>query len=72
MYSPSEESSVAFEAKKLTIGELKEKARTLRKHVIRMTTEAGSGHPSSSLSAADVVTALFFGGFKMANVADVK
>ena len=54
---------MAFEAKKLTIGELKEKARTLRKHVIRMTTEAGSGHPSSSLSAADVVTALFFGGF---------
>src|SRR5438445_13371195 len=28
-----------------------------------MTTEAGSGHPSSSLSAAEVVTALYFGGF---------
>jgi transketolase len=28
-----------------------------------MTTEAGSGHPSSSLSATDVVTALYFGGF---------
>src|SRR5262245_16438512 len=28
-----------------------------------MTTEAGSGHPSSSLSAVEVVTALYFGGF---------
>ena len=27
-----------------------------------MTTEAGSGHPSSSLSATEVVTALYFGG----------
>src|SRR5205085_127241 len=26
-------------------------------------TEAGSGHPSSSLSAVEVVTALYFGGF---------
>ncbi|MCA9099031.1 MAG: transketolase, partial [Planctomycetaceae bacterium] len=28
-----------------------------------MTTAAGSGHPSSSLSAVEVVNALFFGGF---------
>src|SRR4051812_8401126 len=28
-----------------------------------MTTEAGSGHPSSSLSATEFVTALYFGGF---------
>lgn len=28
-----------------------------------MTTEAGSGHPSSSMSAVEVVTALYFGGF---------
>ncbi|MCA8999295.1 MAG: transketolase, partial [Planctomycetaceae bacterium] len=34
-----------------------------RKHIIRMTTEAASGHPSSSLSATEVVTALYFGGF---------
>ena len=43
--------------------ELKERATTLRRHIIRMTTAAGSGHPSSSLSAVEVVTALFFGGF---------
>ena len=36
------------------------KARELRKHVIRMLGEAGSGHPGGSLSAADIVTALFF------------
>ena len=43
--------------------ELKQRATTLRRHIIRMTTAAGSGHPSSSLSAVEVVTALFFGGF---------
>jgi transketolase len=48
---------------KLNIAELKDKARTLRRHIIRMTTAAGSGHPSSSLSAVEVVTSLFFGGF---------
>jgi len=39
---------------------LKEKARLLRIHSLRMTTRAGSGHPTSCLSAADVVSALFF------------
>jgi transketolase len=42
---------------------LKARARTLREHILRSTTEAGSGHPSSSLSAVEVVTALYFGGF---------
>jgi len=39
------------------------RAKLIRKDILRMTTEAGSGHPSSSLSAAEVVTALYFGGF---------
>jgi transketolase len=43
--------------------ELENKARVIRRHIVRMTTEAGSGHPSSSMSATEVVTALFFGGF---------
>lgn len=47
----------------LSVDELKVKANTIRKHIIRMTTAAESGHPSSSLSATDVVTALYFGGF---------
>jgi len=47
----------------LSLDELKAKAKTIREHIIRITTEAGSGHPSSSLSATEVVTALYFGGF---------
>lgn len=35
-------------------------ASRLRRLVIRMTTEAGSGHPTSCLSCADLVAALFF------------
>jgi transketolase len=42
---------------------LQNRAKAIRKDIVRMTTEAGSGHPSSSLSAAEVVTALYFGGF---------
>jgi transketolase len=49
---------------------LKEKARVLRQHIVRMTTEAGSGHPSSSMSATEVVTALYFGGFLNYDAAD--
>jgi transketolase len=54
---------VAVEAKKLGLDDLKDKAKAIRRHIIEITTEAGSGHPSSSLSATEVVTALFFGGF---------
>jgi len=44
----------------LSVAELKEMARKLRRHVISMTAAAGSGHPGGSLSAADIVTALYF------------
>jgi len=53
---------VSVTATKLSIDDLKEKAKTLRRHIIRMTTKAGSGHPSSSLSAVEMVASLFFGG----------
>src|SRR5438876_355655 len=39
---------------------LKPIARRLREHVIRMIAAAGSGHPGGSLSAAEIVTVLFF------------
>src|SRR5262249_838428 len=39
---------------------LKPAARKLRRLVIRMTTQAGSGHPTSCMSCADIVAALFF------------
>jgi transketolase len=42
------------------IERLKEKAKEIRKWVIRMLTEAGSGHPGGSLSCADIVAALYF------------
>jgi transketolase len=42
---------------------LSARARSLREDILRMTTEAGSGHPTSSLSAVEIVTALYFGGF---------
>jgi transketolase len=35
-------------------------ARNLRIHSLRSTAEAGSGHPTSCLSAADLVSAIFF------------
>src|SRR5688500_19020488 len=46
---------------------LQEKARVIRQHIVRMTTAAGSGHPSSSMSATEIVTALYFGGFLRVN-----
>ena len=40
--------------------ELAAKACEIRKHVIRMVGAASSGHPGGSLSAADIVTVLYF------------
>ncbi|MFZ1398125.1 MAG: transketolase [Candidatus Promineifilaceae bacterium] len=44
------------------VDELNELARQMRLDILEMTTKAGSGHPSSSFSATEVVTALYFGG----------
>ncbi len=40
--------------------ELENTARQLRRHVVNMISTANSGHPGGSLSAADIVTALYF------------
>ena len=42
---------------------LRNLARHVRYYILLSTTEAGSGHPTSSLSAADLMTILVFGGF---------
>ena len=42
------------------IDQLRARAARLREHSLRATSEAGSGHPTSCLSAADLVAALFF------------
>ena len=39
---------------------VREKARLLRIHSMRMTTAAGSGHPTSCLSCAELMAATFF------------
>jgi transketolase len=41
---------------------LKKTARELRLDILEMTRLAGSGHPSSSFSPVEIVTALYFGG----------
>ena len=43
-----------------TIHAVETKARSLRRHIISMLGEAGSGHSGGSLSAADIVACLYF------------
>ncbi len=50
------------------IGFLKEQARKIRIAILKMLTEAGSGHTGGSLSSADVVAALYF--YKMKHMPD--
>lgn len=45
-----------------SLSELRETSYRLSRQIIEITTRAGSGHPSSSLSAIDVLTVLYFGG----------
>ncbi|MCG0275297.1 MAG: transketolase [Thermosediminibacteraceae bacterium] len=40
--------------------ELKHIARRVRRHIIEMTAEAGSGHPGGSLSCTDILVTLYF------------
>ena len=43
-------------------------AKNIRRWILLMTTAAGSGHATSSLSATDLLTTLFFGGFFRADL----
>jgi transketolase len=45
------------------LDELRRHAKQIRKSIVTSTTTAGSGHPTSSLSAVEIATALYFGGF---------
>lgn len=42
------------------IDHLKEIATDVRKHIVTMTTAAGSGHPGGSMSATDILVCLYF------------
>lgn len=46
-----------------TVSPLITLAKRVRHGIVTATTAAGSGHPSSSLSAVELMTALFFGGY---------
>jgi len=52
--------------------ELQRIANDLRIDIVRTTAEAGSGHPGGSLSAADILTALYFGGVMEHDPSDPK
>jgi transketolase len=43
--------------------DLRDICRLIRYYILESTTEAGSGHPSSSLSAVELMAVLFFKGF---------
>lgn len=45
---------------KKNIEELKEVAKVIRKDIVTMLTESASGHPGGSLSAVEILTALYF------------
>jgi transketolase len=59
---------MAAAEKTADIAQLKEQARRLRVKIVKMLAESGSGHTGGSLSAADMVTALYF--YKMRHRAD--
>lgn len=44
----------------MNISELEKKCKAVRRHIINMTCEAGSGHPGGSLSMVEAMVALFF------------
>ncbi|MCK5282097.1 MAG: transketolase [Nanoarchaeota archaeon] len=56
----------------MQITKIEELAKLIRHNILVSTTEAGSGHPTSSLSAADIMTTLFFGGYFKADLENIK
>mgnify|MGYP005815464625 CR=1 FL=1 len=56
------QTNIQTQANNRDIDSLKKIAWQLSREIIEITTKAGSGHPSSSLSAIDILTVLYFGG----------
>ena len=48
------------EIPRLTVGEMGSLTQTIRRHIVRMTAAAGSGHPGGSLSSVEILTSLYF------------
>ena len=53
-----------------SVDKIEARANNMRKNIIKMLKEAGSGHPGGSLSAADIVASLYFGGVMNYSAAD--
>src|SRR5687768_10664049 len=52
----------AMASQRQNLAELKRIARQVRVDSLKMTYKAGSGHPGGSMSEAEILTALYFGG----------
>lgn len=50
----------ASETTPLTVADMETIARRLRRHIVSMIARANSGHPGGSLSAVEILTALYF------------
>ena len=49
----------------MTIKELEATCKQVRRDIINMTADAGSGHPGGSLSATEILVALYFDTLKI-------
>lgn len=56
----------------MDLKKLEQIANDIRVDIVRSVAEAGSGHPGGSLSSADILTALYFGGVLEQNPQDPK
>lgn len=54
-----------------SLEELRETSWKLSREIIDITTRAGSGHPSSSLSAIDILTVLYFGAVMRYDLSEI-
>ena len=57
--------------KQISIERLEELAKLIRYYILTSTTEAGSGHPTSSQSAVELMVSLMFGGVFRFDLDDV-
>jgi transketolase len=57
---------------KIKIKELEKINKLIRYWILDMTTTAGSGHPTSSMSAIELVSTLMYGGFFKFDIADIQ
>ena len=58
--TPAAEPHIGSAFSGLPFEEMETKALEIRRRIVRMTAEAGSGHPGGSLSATELITALYF------------